>query len=121
MLVCGVQQCSSVRHISVCVCVCVCVSFLAAQSANNIPAMQETWVRFLGWEDPLEKVRATHLSILAWRIPWAEEPDGLQFMRSQRVGHNLVAKPALQIYIYIYIYIHTYVYMYIYVCICMYV
>ena len=50
--------------------------------------MQETWVRSLGWEDPLEKEMATHSSILAWRIPWTEEPGGLQSMGSQRVGHD---------------------------------
>ena len=55
---------------------------------KNPPAMQETWVRSLGWADPLEKGMATHSSILAWRIPWAEEPGGLQSIRSQRVGHN---------------------------------
>ena len=52
------------------------------------PAMQEAWVRFLGWEDPLEKGMATHSSILAWRIPRTEEPGGLQSMGLQRVGHN---------------------------------
>ena len=51
-------------------------------------AVQETWVRSLGLEDPLEKEMATHSSILAWRIPWTEEPDGLQSTGSQRVGHN---------------------------------
>ena len=50
--------------------------------------MQETWVRSMGQEDPLEKGMAIHSSILAWRIPWIEEPDGLQFMGSKRVGHN---------------------------------
>ena len=45
-------------------------------------------VRSLGWEDPLEEEMATHYSILAWEIPWTEEPDGLQFMMLQRVGHN---------------------------------
>ena len=50
--------------------------------------MQETWIQSLGWEDPLEKEVATHSSILAWRIPWTEEPGGLQSMESQRVGHN---------------------------------
>ena len=50
--------------------------------------MQETWVRSLGWEDPLEKEMATHSSILAWRILWTEEPDGLQSTGSQRVGHD---------------------------------
>ena len=47
---------------------------LVAQSVKNLPAMQETWIPFLGWEDPLEKEMATHSSILAWRIPWSEEP-----------------------------------------------
>ena len=50
--------------------------------------MRETWVQSLGWEDPLEKGMATPSSILAWRIPWAEEPGRLQFMGLQRVGHN---------------------------------
>ena len=55
---------------------------------KNLPAKQETWVGSLGQEDPLEKGKATHSSILAWRIPWTEEPGGLQSMVSQRVGHN---------------------------------
>ena len=50
--------------------------------------MQETWVRSLGWEDPLEEEMATHSSILAWEIPWTEEPGGLHSMGSQRVGHD---------------------------------
>ena len=54
----------------------------------RLPAMQETWVRPLGWEDPLEEGMATHSSILAWRIPWTEEPGGLQSMGSQRVVHD---------------------------------
>ena len=49
---------------------------------------QEKWVQSLGWEDPLEKEMATHSSILAWRIPWAEEPGGLQFMGSERVRNH---------------------------------
>jgi len=53
-----------------------------------LPAMQETYVLSLGWEDPLEKGMITHSSILAWEIPWTEEPGGLQFMGSQRVGHD---------------------------------
>ena len=61
---------------------------LVAQRVKRLPAMQETWVRSLGQEDPLEKGMAIHSSILAWRIPWIEEPDGLQFLGSQRVGHN---------------------------------
>ena len=54
---------------------------------NNPPAMQETQIQSLGWEGPLEKEMATHSRILAWKIPWTEEPGGLQSMRSQRVGH----------------------------------
>ena len=50
--------------------------------------VQETWVRSLGWEDPLQKEMATHSSILAWKISWTEEPGGLQSMGSQRVGHD---------------------------------
>ena len=59
-----------------------------AQRIKRLPATQETQVRSLGWEDPLEKEMATHSSILAWRIPWTEEPGGLQSMRLQRVGHD---------------------------------
>ena len=59
-----------------------------ALMVKNPPAMQETWVRSLGWEDPLEKGMATHSSILAWRIPWTEEPGGLQSMGLQRVGYD---------------------------------
>ena len=55
---------------------------------KNFPAVQETQVRSLGQEDPLEKGMATDSSILAWRIPWTEEPSRLKSMRSQRVGHN---------------------------------
>ena len=61
-----------------------------AQMVKNPPAMQETWVRSLGREDPLEKGMATHFSILAWRIPWIQEPCVLQSMGSQRVGHDWV-------------------------------
>ena len=55
---------------------------------KNLPVMQETWVQSLDWEDPLEKGRATYSSILAWRVPQTEEPDGLQPMGSQRIGHD---------------------------------
>ena len=55
---------------------------------KNLPAMQETQVQSLGWEDPLEKGMATHASILAWRIPLTEEPGRLQFVWLQRVRHN---------------------------------
>ena len=62
--------------------------FLAAQMVKSLPAMQETWVSSLGQVDPLEKGMATFSSILTWRIPWTEEPGGLQSMGSQRVWHN---------------------------------
>ena len=55
---------------------------------KRLPAMQETWVRSLGWEDPLEKEMATHSSTLASKIPWTEEPGRLQSMGSQGVGHD---------------------------------
>ena len=59
-----------------------------AQMVKNLPAMRETWVQSLGWEDPLEESMATHASILARRIPWTEAPGGRQSMGSQRVGHD---------------------------------
>ena len=59
-----------------------------AQRLKYLPATQETWVRSLGREDPLEKEMATHSSILAWRFPWMEEPGGLQSTGSQRVGYD---------------------------------
>ena len=62
--------------------------FPGGSVAKNLPAMQETQVPSLGWEDPVEKGVATHSTVLAWRIPWTEEPGGLQSMGSQRVGHN---------------------------------
>ena len=64
------------------------MGFLLAQMVKNLPAMQEAQVRSLGQEDLQEKGMAFHSSILAWRIPWTEVPGGLQFMGSQRVGHN---------------------------------
>ena len=63
-------------------------AFTEAQLVKNPPAMRETWIRSLGWEDPLEKGKATHSSILAWRIPWTEEPGGLQSIGLQKVGHD---------------------------------
>ena len=63
-------------------------AYLLAQSVNNLPVMQETWVQFLGREDPLEKEIATHSSILVWKIPWTEEPDELQSMGLWRVGQD---------------------------------
>ena len=64
------------------------MAFLVAQMVNNLPSVWETWFQSLGWKDPLEKGMATHSSVLAWRIPWTEEPGGLQSMGSHRVGHN---------------------------------
>ena len=65
-------------------------NFPIAQMVKYLPVMQETRVRFLGQEDPLEKGMATHSSTLAWRIPWTEEPGGLQSRGSQRAGHDWV-------------------------------
>ena len=61
---------------------------MVAQLVKNLPAMQETRVPSLGWEDPLEEGMATHSSILSWRIPWTEEPGRPKSMGSQRVGHD---------------------------------
>ena len=62
---------------------------LVVQMVKRLPAMLETWVQSLGWEDPLEKEMATHSSTLAWKIPWTEEPGGLQsYQGLQRVGHD---------------------------------
>ena len=61
---------------------------LVAQTVKRLPAMRETRVQSLGWEDPLEKEMATHSSTLAWKIPQTEEPSRLQSMESQRVGHD---------------------------------
>ena len=63
-------------------------AFLVAQRVKRLPAMQETRVRSLGWEDPLEKAMTPHSSTLAWKIPWTEEPGGLQSMGLLRVGHD---------------------------------
>ena len=71
-------------------------SLSVVQKVKNLPAVLKTGVRFLGWEDPLEKGMATHYSVLAWRIPWSEEPgefqspgdSELESMGSQRVGHD---------------------------------
>ena len=61
---------------------------LVAQTVKRLPAIRETQVQFLGWEDPLEKEMAIHSSTLTWRIPWTEEPGWLQSMGSQRVGQD---------------------------------
>ena len=59
-----------------------------AQMVKSLPAIQETQVQSLDWDDPLEKRMAAHCSVLAWRVPWTEEPDGLQSKGSQRIEHN---------------------------------
>ena len=63
-----------------------------AQTVKNLPAMQETQLRSLGWEDPLEEEMATHSSILAWRIPWTEEPGRLQPLGLQKLEHDLATE-----------------------------
>ena len=76
---CNIKQINIIHNLS---------HLLLAQMVKKLLAMQETWVRSLGWKDPLEKEMATHSSILAWRIPWTEEPDRLQSMGLQTVGHD---------------------------------
>ena len=61
---------------------------LVAKTVKRLPAVWETWVQSLGWEDPLEKEMTTHSSPVAWKIPWTEEPGRLQSMGLQRVGHD---------------------------------
>ena len=70
---------------------------LVAQMVKNLPAMRETWVQSLGWEDPLEKGMAAHSIVLAWRIPWTEESGALQSMGSKRVGHHWASNAQTQI------------------------
>ena len=72
---------------------------LVAQMVKNLPAVQEMQVQFLGQEDPLEKEMATHSSILAWRIPWTEEPDGLELMGSKKSRTRLSNKTITKAYI----------------------
>ena len=67
---------------------CLQLTSLVAQTVKNPPAVQEAWVRSLGWEEALEEGMVTHSSILAGRTPWTEEPGGLQSTGSQRVGHG---------------------------------
>ena len=82
------------RHPYLSLSVCICFFWFSiyvgfpSGPVKNLPAVQETQVQSLGQEDPLEEVMATHSSILAWRIPWTEEPGRLQSMGSQRVGHD---------------------------------
>ena len=77
----------------------VVLTSMVAQMVKNLPAVWKTQVRSLGQEDPLEKGMATHCSILAWRIPWAEEPGWLQSMESQSVGHDWVTNTYLDIFL----------------------
>ena len=79
---------------------------LVAQMVKNPPALQETWLWSVAWEDPLEEGMATHSSILTWRMPWTEEPGGLQSMGSQRVRHGWVTK---HIYPYTHTHTHTHI------------
>ena len=72
-------------------------AYLVAQMVKLLPTMRETWVQSLGQEDPLEKEMATHSSILAWKIPWTEEPGRLQSMASQRVGHDWATSLSLSL------------------------
>ena len=86
------------------------VFFPGGQMVKRLPAIQETWVRSLGWEDPLEKEMATHSSTLAWKIPRTEEPGRLQSMEFQRVGHDWATSlhflnhtaPGFQLWFYFY-------------------
>ena len=75
-------------------------TFLVTQMVKNLPAVQETQVWSLSWEDPLEKGMATHSSILAWRIPWTENPGRLQSMGSQRIGHDWATNTHTHYYTY---------------------
>ena len=72
---------------------------LVAQMVKSLPAMWEIQVRFLGQKEPLEKEMAIHSSTLGWKIPWTEEPDRLQSMGSQRVGHDLATEQQQQEYL----------------------
>ena len=74
----------------------VFLASLVVQMVKNLPSLWETWVRSLGWEDSLEEGMETHSNILAWRIPWTEEPGGLQSVASQRVGHDWMTKHTAQ-------------------------
>ena len=64
------------------------LGFPGGSELKSLPAVQETWVQSLGQEDPLEEKMAIDSSILAWKIPWTEEPDGLQFMGLEKIGHS---------------------------------
>ena len=81
---------------------CMCLAPAVAQSVKNLSAMQETRVRFLCWEVPLEKGIAIHASIPAWRIPWTEKPGGLQSVGSQRVGHDWATNTHTDVWVFSY-------------------
>ena len=84
----GKMQESGLPELIPLICTLAILASLVAQTVKPLPAMRETRDGFLGWEDPLEKEMAIHSSTLAWKIPRTEEPDRLQSMVSQRVGHN---------------------------------
>ena len=94
-------QISTLKQNSVCVYIHIFMfplrASLVAQRLKHLPPKLETWVWFLGREDPLEKEMATHSNILAWRIPWTEEPGRLQSMESQRVRHSWVTSLSLSV------------------------
>src|SRR5574340_456390 len=92
---------------------CVSVSPLRGSPGCRLP-MQETVVLSLGWEDSLEKEMATHSSILAWKIPWTEEPDRLESMGSQRVGYDLATEYAYNIPLYVYVCVYICIYTHVY-------
>ena len=81
---------------------------LVAQTVKCLLTMRETWVRYLGQEDPLEKAMATHSSTLAWKIPWTEEPGRLQSMGSQRVRHDWATSLSLSPAFYVLVVMHSY-------------
>ena len=99
VLISAIQQQQSILYILVFVFVFNLESLirvsLVAQLVKSLPALWESWVQSLAWEHPLEKEMATHSSILVWRIPWTEEPRGLQSMGSQRVGLDLFNSQSL--------------------------
>ena len=82
------MQSKVIYRIYICISIYICPASLLAQTVKHLPTVQETRLRSLGWEDPLENEMATHSSTLAWKIPWTEEPGRLQSMGSQRVGHD---------------------------------
>ena len=84
----GKMQESGLPEIIPLICTLAILASLVAQTVKPLPAMWETWVQALSWEDPLEKEMATHSSTLAWKIPWTEEPGRLKSTGPQRVGHD---------------------------------